>query len=247
MNVMTTVRLALQVGLVTLLAGCASVDQQPQGDGASSRWRDCSAALLDEAPGQSLGDLRSDAGRSVSVRLTPAGEGPCAGGLVARTEDGVVGIDVAALDLVASSAQVVRLRSDTDGNRRELLVVHGGVHPRGGYQSHLFVFDGRLGGLRELRVDGDPLLPFVATDGGAAPMTARCTEDGGIELLSATLTEPATKAPAWDITRTTYRWDGSALRPSGSQRISHAVPPTQLSNQWPALSNKPELFANCRG
>ncbi len=243
MNVMTTVRLVLQVGLVTFLAGCASESPQPQAADTSSRWGECADAAFAAAPGEALGEIRGLAGRDGSIRLVPAGEGPCAGDLIVRTEDGVVGLDVADLDLVASSAQVVRLRTASDGTRRELMLVHGGVHPRGGHQPHLFVLDGRL---RELRVDGNPLLPFIATDGGAAPLTARCTESGGIEVLSAILTEQPTKAPAWDVTRTTYRWDGGLLRESGSQRISHAVPPTQLSNQLPALDADAELFANCR-
>lgn len=239
MNARPIVRIALQVGLVAFLVGCASTDP-PQRSGGSSRWSGCAGA----AYGETVAEIRGRSGAISPVSLLPAGEGPCAGALIARTGERVVGADVAELGLVASSATVVRLRPDADGDRRELLLVRGGVHPRGGYQPHVFVLDERL---RELRVDGDPLVPFIATDGGAAPLMARCTDDGGVEVLTATLAAPPTKPPVWDVARTTYRWDGGELRRADTDRIHDSVPESQVSQRWPGMSADPELFTNCRG
>lgn len=239
MNARPIVRIALHVGLLAFLVGCASTDPPQQGDGGSSRWSGCA----NDASGEALAEIRGHSAGISPVWLIPAGEGRCAGALIARMGEGVVGADVAELGLVASSATVVRLRPDAGGDRRELLVVHGGVHPRGGYQPHLFVLDDRL---RELRVDGQPLLPFIATDGGAAPVMARCTDDGGVEVLTATLAEPPTKPPALDVARTTYRWSGGELRPAETDRIHDSVPESQVRHRWPGMSTDPELFANCR-
>ena len=216
-----------------LLAGCG--DDSPRTDPTlPAQWGDCTVDDFDQADGQDLGRLGSDV-----VKLVPAGEGPCAGGLVARTGAGVEGVDVSGLDLEAGTAAVVTL-----GGGRELLLVHGGVHPRGGFQPHLF---GTTGGLQEVLVDGNPLLPFVATDGGGAPTTATCGADDKVSLLAATTSEPPGVVLAWDVQRTTYRIEGSEAVLVGTRQVrEHAADPV-LREAMPELFDPAALFADCKG
>ena len=84
---------------------------------------------------------------------------PGAGRHAAR---GVVGTDVGRAR-ARGHGQVVAL---ADGRPRFAVSTASG-HPRGGAQPHLFGVDGDT--LAEVTVDGEPLLPFVATDGGWRP------------------------------------------------------------------------------
>ena len=236
--------------LAVLVTGCGtetpvddSVDDSA-GDAASAAWGRCTVDGF-TAAGRRLGALEDGSGGSTPVRLVAAGEeGPCAGGLVARTAAGVQGVDVSGLDLDAASAQVVTLHGSDGHGPRELLLVTGGAHPRGGFQPHLFT---TYGGLHEVTVDGDPLLPFVATDGGGLPATARCGDQGTVEVLTATTSEPPGVVLAWDVQRTTYRIGESTVEETGSAQIrDHAADPV-LRKEMPQLFEPDGFFADCRG
>jgi hypothetical protein len=176
-------------------------------------------------------------GTVVAVRLVPPGNGPCAGGLVARTDGGVEGLRAAGLGLDPRSAKVVALEEGS-----ELLLVDGGTHPRGGYQPHVFSLSG---GLHEVLVDGNPLLPFVATDGGGTPATATCSDHGGVDVLTATTSEPPGVVLAWDVQRTSYRFeDGQAVRTGTKQVRDHTADPV-LRKQMPALFEPDAFFSDC--
>jgi hypothetical protein len=229
--------------LTGLAAGCGS--SAPSGAGAAgdspASWHDCTVDDFGTA-GQPLGSLETPDG-SAKVRLVEPGEGPCAGGLVVRTGSGVDGVDVSGLDLDASSAHVVHLRGSGGEGPRDLLLVEGGAHPRGGFQPHLFT---TYGGLHEVTVDGNPLLPFVATDGGGAPATARCGDDGTVEVLTATTSEPPGVILAWDVQRTTYRIDETGAEELGSAQVrDHAADPV-LRKELPQLFSPDGFFADCR-
>ena len=200
-------------------------------------WRSCTAEAFESDPSPALqlpvGDLPVEA-----VKLPT--DGPCAGGLVVRTAEGVIGTDVSGLELEPDTADVVHLRGD--GLPSVLLRVDGGRHPRGGFQPHLFAVTGTVG---ELTVDGQPLLPFVATDGGMAPMTATCTDDGGVAVLTATVSKPPGIVLAWDVERTAYRIDGTEARSAGSRQVrDHAADPV-LRREMPDLFEPASLFADC--
>src|SRR5512141_980782 len=115
-------------------------------------------------------DLDAD-GTAEALRLVSGGPGDCAGSLVARLGDTVAGVDVSGLDLVPKPATTVHLSGDS---APDLVLVAARPHPRGGSQPHLFGAGGD-GGLTEVTADGNPVVPFVATDGGAAPMNVTCT------------------------------------------------------------------------
>ncbi|MGA9746997.1 MAG: hypothetical protein WBQ50_06040 [Nocardioides sp.] len=230
---------ALPLALSLSLVGCGQASGPGSADAGgdtaatpsepgTTRWKDCTVAAFErsDAPVTEL------AGGQVKL---PA-SGPCAGGLVRLGDAGVSGVDITALDLDSSSLRVVRLDGGDD-----LVRIDGGRHPRGGFQPHLFTTSGDV---EELTVDGQPLIPFVATDGGMAPMTVRCGPGGTVELLRATTSEPPGVVLAWDVEQTTYDVTASVREVGTEQLRDHAADPV-LRGDLPALFDPEALFANC--
>lgn len=243
----TSVTATLATLAAALLAGCGQQDTSgpaAQGDpGAgqqtrAAKWRECTETAYDEADGRAL-RIPTGAG-AVSVKLPTSG--PCADGLVARVGDGVTGLDVEGLDLDASTAQVVRAGDTASGGGEALLRVDGGMHPRGGFQPHLFLVSETV---RELTVDGHPVLPFVATDGGMAPMTATCTDDGGVAVLTATTSEPPGVVLAWDVERTTYDLTADGVVRTGTEQTEDHIADPLLRKKMPELFEPGALLGNC--
>src|SRR4051794_4543742 len=175
------------------------------------------------------------------VRLVGATHRRCRNSLVAVVGGRLVGTDVGRLHLNPSGAQVVHLRGEAAA---DLVLLWSEPHPRGGSQPHLFGRGGP-GGLSEITLDGHPLLPFVATDGGGSPMSAACTRPGGIAVFSAVAHQPPGIVLAWDVTRTTYDiHDGRAVA-VGSSLVEKAAADPALRRSRPELFSG-ELFANCR-
>jgi hypothetical protein len=245
------------VGILLAAVALAAAGCGPQGagsDGATDEavagsstspaaWGACTIGAFGATQSRQVGQLDGGGEAPVPVRLVESSSGPCAGGLVARTGRGLVGVDVAGLGLEPGTARVVTLKDPAPGEAAELLLVHGGSHPRGGYQPHLFVLSD---GLHEVRVDGHPLLPFVATDGGGTPATARCGDHGTVEVLAATTSEPPGVILAWDVRRTTYRLHGGEAELLGTAQIrDHAADPV-LRKELPQLFEPDRLLADCR-
>jgi hypothetical protein len=221
--------------LLAALAGCGPGEQdEPSGPGAGA-WGECDSAAFEEAGGQ-VAEVRTEQQDDPVVVKLVGGDGPCAG-LVARYDTGIEGHGVEALDLDRDSASVVTL----DGGQA-LLRVDSAGHPRGGYQPHLFAV---VAGMAEVTADGAPLLPFVATDGGAAPTTARCGGPGTIEVLTARTSKPLGVVLAWDVWRTTYEVDGAKVKGAGNEQIrDHAADPL-LRKAIPELFEPGGLLGNC--
>lgn len=245
--------LGTAAALVTLLA-LAGCGESPQADQTSpadataqppspSAWGTCTDTALESVTGVS-GELTTVDGRTAAVTLTAPGTGPCTGAIIARGPQDLSGTDVSGLGLDLSTARLVDLVGP-GGGTGQLLVVHSTAHPRGGFQPHLFVLTD--GGPAEVLLDGRPLLPFVATDGGAAPMTATCDEDGGVAVLSASTSKPPGVVLAWDIQLTTYDVSrGDAVETSSRQVEDHAADPV-LRDERPELFDPGALFADCSG
>jgi hypothetical protein len=243
----TSVTATLATLAIALLAGCGQQDapgtDAQGGAGAAeetqaAKWRACTESAYDEADGRALRIPTAEG--TVSVKLPSSG--PCAGGLVARVGAGVAGLDVKRLDLDPSTAQVVRSGGPSQDGVGALLRVDGGAHPRGGFQPHLFLVSDAV---RELTVDGEPVLPFVATDGGMAPMTATCTDDGGVAVLSATTSEPPGVVLAWDVERTTYDITADGAVRTGSEQIEDHIADPLLRKKMPELFEPGALFEDC--
>jgi hypothetical protein len=145
------------------------------------------------------------------------------------------------LDVAPRSVRVVALHGTPS---RALVLVAERPHPRGGQQWHVLGSDEK--GLGEVTLDGHPLLPFYATDGGGTPVTATCPHGGGIALLTARTHEPPGIVLAWDVDRTTYRLDGlRAVRTSRSV-VRRAVADPTLRKDMPQLYDG-SFFAGCPG
>lgn len=219
-------------------AGRDSTSPAPQSSTASG-WRGCSADDLTGLEPTIEVDLDGSRG-SEPVYLVSAGSGlPCAGGLVVRHGEQVSGTALGGTAMDAGTARVVRLE-DTD---RELLLLRQAPHPRGGFQIHLY----GLGedGLGEVTADGNPVVPFVATDGGAAPFTVECAPRGGIQTFTATTHKPPGIVLAWDVYRTVYALDGTTARKTSSELVKEAAADPLLRRDRPELFEPGGYFSDC--
>lgn len=231
-------RLSGCAGAALLVVGLTACGDQSAGPSAAEAWGDCDSAAFERADGQVARLDLEDENGPVVVKLV-TGDGPCGGGLVAGLDAGVAGHDVSGLDLDPTTAEVVTL----DGGAT-LLRIDGEGHPRGGFQLHLFAV---ADGVAEVRVDGAPLVPFVATDGGAAPAAVRCGPDGTVQLLRATTSKPPGVVLAWDVHRTTYRIRGSEAVEVGTEQVRDHTADPLLHEQMPELFQTGGLLDDCTG
>jgi hypothetical protein len=224
-------------GAALLVLGLAACGDESRTAPAARTWGDCDGRAFAKADGQlARVDLEGKDGPVVVKLVT--GDGPCDGGLVAQYDDeGVAGHDVSRLDLDPETAQVVTL---DDG--QTLLRIDGEGHPRGGFQPHLFAVSD---GMAEVRVDGAPLVPFVATDGGAAPAAVRCGPDGTVQLVRATTSKPPGVVLAWDVHRTTYEIRGSDAVDVGTEQVRDHTADPLLHEQMPELFEAGGLLDDC--
>jgi len=224
---------ALGTAAVTALLILCTACGEDGGDAAASAGAECSGQ------GRVVAHADLDGvGTHEPVRLTAPGQGPCAGTLVAGSGEDAGGPDVSDLDLVAKGATAVRLHGSPD-----LVLLFSRSHPRGGAQPHLFGADGG-GALREVTVDGNPLVPFVATDGGAAPMTATCTDDGGVAVLEGTASQPPGVVLAWDLAETAYEIRDAEVVDSTTRTVRRDAADPVLRKEMPELFDG-SLFADC--
>jgi hypothetical protein len=181
-------------------------------------------------------DLDGD-GRMDPVRVTAAAAEGCPGVLFAEVGDGFLVAPAVDGDPDALAGSAVRL----PGARSDLLVTEQ-QHPRGGTQTRVYAAADRV--LAELQdADGNPLVPFVATDTTPAPVSVTCTA-AGIVVTEAVARGKAGAAPTWDVRRTTYAVrDGRAER-TAREQIADDVPPGRLRERFPELA-RAEVLADC--
>jgi hypothetical protein len=98
--------------------------------------------------------------------------------------------------------------------------------------------------LVELTSDGQPLLPFVATDVQEHPWSVDCS-DGGLVFTEAVPHEPVGVVPAWDIRQTTYTVDGGTVTKGATKEVADNVLHQDLAKKYPELA-KHSAFASCR-
>lgn len=182
-------------------------------------------------------DLDGD-GHTETVKVTGPGRGPCADALVAAVDGRTVGVSLRETGVDAPTAAAV---APTPGGR-QLVFVRGNTVPRGGFQPHLVALAG--GRLQEVTDQGNPLLPFVASDGGGEPVTADCAPGGGVAVVSATVHEPPGIVLAWDVRRTTYALHGADAEKTSSAAVARAVADPTLRRQMPELFG-PRFFSGC--
>ena len=183
-------------------------------------------------------DLDGD-GVSDEVTYLPDAADACAASLSTTVDGEAFAMSLAGFGLEPDSVRVLRLH----GTDRELLVGRGGFHPRGGFVLHLFGFDGDA--LGEVLTDGAPVVGFVATDGGAAPATATCTDTGGLATWTATVAKPPGVLLAWDVRRTTYHLRGNLAEPTGTNLVLEDAAEPILREQRPEMFDPDGWFTNC--
>jgi hypothetical protein len=183
-------------------------------------------------------DLDGSGASNEIAYVTADAGGPCANALFTTFDGEPSAVPLGeAPDL--DSIEVVQLR-DTD---RQLLMLRGEPHPRGGYMLHLFGgADGQIG---EILAQGEPLLSFIATDGGGAPATATCTTDGGLAVLTSKTHQPPGVVLAWDVSRTTYSLDGNTARQVSTEQVEDAAADPILRDEMPQLFEPEGYLAGC--
>jgi hypothetical protein len=174
-------------------------------------------------------DLDDD-GTTDTVRL-------CAHRLVAEVGGKVLTADVRGLGPDPARARAVRLRDNAD------LVLLPSARGRGGaWRPHLFGVG--PGGLAELEVGGRPVLPELSTAPGRAPMTASCTEDGGLSVVTARVHQPPGFVLAWDLTTTTYDVRAGVVTRGRTSTVESAGADPTLRNRMPHLFDG-SVLADC--
>ena len=233
---MRTRALGILLALPLVVAGCGDAGDEGS-RAASSPTATSSWCRSDTAPVELLeADIDGD-GTPDAVDYHAPGGG-CPGSLSSPVE-GLQAVPV--LDWTAAPTPADAAAVDVPGRRGQLVLLLE-QHPRGGFLAHLFGYaDGKLA---ELEVDGNPVLPFVATDVMTDPLSARCV-DGGFEVTAATAHTPIGVVPAWDVSRTTYAVDGNAVTKVATDEVADNVLDKELHQQYRDLVRY-SLFENCR-
>jgi hypothetical protein len=237
--VRTTILGVLASGAL-LLSGCG--DEVPvlgsghgQSASPSTARSACSTADAD-AVEVARADLDGD-GATDAVRYA-AGSADCPAGLVAEVDGQALRAPLQG-DLPVTDGASVAVQ--VPGRTGELVLVVQS-HPRGGFQARLFGYAGDT--FTELRDDGHPVFPFVATDVTGTPLTASCTRDG-FTITEAVAHQPVGVMPAWDVVRTTYAVDGNTVRKDGTEEVADNVLDRQLQDRYADLVSH-SLFPDCR-
>jgi len=231
--------------LVLGLAGCgtATESSDPATTSASDvrLFGDCGAddpALVD-ATVIAEADVDGSGAMNEIAYVSGKSGGPCANAIFTTLDGEPSGMSMAASPLDVDSVAVVQL----SGTGRQLLMVREQAHPRGGYMVHLF--GGADGEFGEVLSNGEPVVGFVATDGGMPPGTATCTDVAGIAMVTAIADKPPGIVLAWDVTRTTYSIDGNTAKQTSSKVILTAAADPILREENPQLFDPEGFFADC--
>ena len=180
-------------------------------------------------------DLDGD-GKGEAIKLT-APDGDCASVLFAKLGEKYVHAQLPLDAPPLTKAFAV----DVPGREGALLVTRQD-HPRGGFQLRLYAAGPDE--LVELKVDDQPLVPFVALDVQEHPLSVDCT-DGGVVVTEAVAHKPPGVIFAWDIQRTTYAVENGEVTAGETEEIADNVLPAQLRSKYPELVDY-SLFKSCR-
>jgi hypothetical protein len=127
------------------------------------------------------------------------------------------------------------------GRDGDLLAVRA-VHPRGGFQVHLYGYDG---GLDEVKTDdGHPVVPFVATDTTGGYLSVRCDDDA-LVVREAVAHEPPGIVFAWDIRETAYTLDGNRATKGATEETADNVLDNRLGTKFPDVKKLQMFVKGC--
>jgi hypothetical protein len=180
-------------------------------------------------------DLDHDGVRDAVKVTTP--DSACPHVMFTRLGDGrVVSLDLQTVDLSLDTGQRVVVPKRPG----DLLAVRQ-VHPRGGFQEHLYGWDGTA--FAEVTASGQPVVPFVATDSKGGFVSVSCA-DGALVVQQAVAHTPPGIVFAWDVTETSYTLHGSTAPPGATTKVADNVLDPQLSATYPHLAKR-EMFTGC--
>lgn len=175
---------------------------------------------------------------AVDVGVT-ASTGSCANQLRADLGDRAVSLDLGEVRLDPADARAVTI----PGRTGQMLAARS-THPRGGFQWHLYgVADGELA---EILADGQPPIPFVATDTRPQPpMTVAC-HGSGLRVTQARAHEPPGVLFTWDLDRIDIAITGNHADVTGPVEIEDNVVPSIMARTHLDLV-KQQMFVGCPG
>jgi len=179
-------------------------------------------------------DLDGD-GSPDPTNLTRTGS-PCPGVLFTTVHDRLYSVTANDAGLDVASARRVSL----PGREGDLLALRAD-HPRGGYQVRLYAFADDLG---EVTADGQPVVPFVATDTTGGYVSVTCADDA-LVVRQAVAHEPPGIVFAWDVRETRYALEGHQARQSSTTEVGNNVLDQQLGARFPAVKQRRMFAKGC--
>jgi len=240
-----TTRTPALILAAVVLTGCGTQTGSGSGSEATSDlpedavlFGECRAddPALDGGDVVAEADVDGDGAMNEVAHVATGTGGPCAGALFTTFAGTPSATPLP--DSGLERLDVVQLQD----SERQLLLVRGTPHPRGGFD--LTLYGGENQKLGPVLANGGPLPGFVATDGTMPPAGASCTADGGIETVTSVAHEPPGIILAWDLTTTTYELDGNtATQVKVTEREAVADP--TLRREQPDLYDPEAYFAGC--
>lgn len=232
--------LLLSVAATALLAaGCGQAQESPP-VAAPDQLSSCSAAdskpaIQSAKPIYASVDLDHD-GVGNAVKVTDDASA-CPHLMFTRLGNGkVVSLDLGDTELTLDTGKRVVV-PNRDG---DLLAVQQ-IHARGGFQEHLYGWDGKAFG--EVTAAGRPVVPFVATDSTGGYLSVSCG-DGALVLQEAVAHTPPGIVFAWDVEETSYTLDGNTATRGATRETADNVLDERLSSMFPQLVKR-EMFKGC--
>ena len=222
-----------------LVSGCG---QQPSAPptrapealvGCTQTESKAAARKADEVPAEV--DLDGD-GSPDKVLLT-RDDAACPGVLFTTVKDRRYSAkvrDPAGMDLTSAT------RVSLPGREGDLLALRA-EHPRGGFQVQVYAFDDSLG---EVTADGQPVVPFVATDTTGGYLSVTCA-DGELVGHQAVAHEPPGIVFAWDVKETRYAVDGLRATRGATTDVADNVLDQQLGAEFPDVKHRRMFARGC--
>ena len=222
-----------------LLSGCGQQPSVPPTQ-ASEALAGCTQAQSKAAArhaGAAPAEVDLDGDGSADKVLLTRADGPCPGVLFTTVKDRLYSAkvrDPAGLEL--SSATRVSL----PGREGDLLALRA-EHPRGGFQVQVYGFDDALG---EVTTDGQPVVPFVATDATDSYLSVSCA-DGELVVRQAVAHEPPGIVFAWDVRETRYAVDGLRATRGATTEVADNILDPRLGRDFPDVKHRRMFVKGC--
>jgi predicted small lipoprotein YifL len=195
-----------------------------------------SSSVLHALPVYQAIDLDHDGGGETLSVTRP--DSTCPNVMFAQVHGDFASLDLKGVQLDLKTAR----RVIVPGRDSDLMAIRE-VHPRGGFQVHLYGYaDGRLAEVTT--PEGDRVVPFVATDTRGGYVSASCT-DGGLVVRQAVAHKPPGVVFAWDVEQVSYQLDGTTATPGKKREVKDNVLDARLAKDYPELVGREMFTSGC--